>query len=96
MSAYFATDGGGGGLRQAALRIYCESPEPFDREQWYAGSAGYLSRDQNEFCVIALRSARVHNDALRLYAGAGIVSGSDPEQGGGDRKIRPPGCVPFS
>jgi menaquinone-specific isochorismate synthase len=31
------------------------------------------------FCV-ALRSAKVENDTLRLYAGAGIVSGSDPEQ----------------
>jgi menaquinone-specific isochorismate synthase len=52
--------------------------EPFTRE-WYAGSAGYLSLAQSEFCV-ALRSAQVENDTLRLYAGAGIVSGSDPEQ----------------
>ncbi|CAM6625917.1 isochorismate synthase MenF [Leclercia adecarboxylata] len=52
--------------------------EPFDRE-WYAGSAGYLSLAQSEFCV-ALRSARVQETCVRLYAGAGIVSGSDPEQ----------------
>ncbi|MDQ8576674.1 chorismate-binding protein, partial [Klebsiella aerogenes] len=51
---------------------------PFTRE-WYAGSAGYLSLAQSEFCV-ALRSAKVENDTLRLYAGAGIVSGSDPQQ----------------
>lgn len=28
----------------------------------------------------SLRSAKVENHTLRLYAGAGIVSGSDPEQ----------------
>ena len=66
------------GLPRQAAREFIAKVEPFDRE-WYAGSAGYLSRDQSEFCV-TLRSARVHDDALRLYAGAGIVSGSDPEQ----------------
>ena len=40
--------------------------------------AGYLSLAQSEFCV-ALRSAKVENDTLRLYAGAGIVAGSDPQ-----------------
>ncbi|MFH5067316.1 isochorismate synthase MenF [Enterobacter cloacae complex sp. 2024EL-00215] len=66
------------GLPRQAAREFIHRVEPFDRE-WYAGSAGYLSPDQSEFCV-ALRSARVHDAALRLYAGAGIVSGSDPEQ----------------
>jgi menaquinone-specific isochorismate synthase len=63
--------------RQAAL-AFITRHEPFTRE-WYAGSAGYLSLAQSEFCV-ALRSAKVENDTLRLYAGAGIVSGSDPQQ----------------
>ncbi|HGY1978453.1 TPA: isochorismate synthase MenF [Klebsiella aerogenes] len=63
--------------RQAAL-AFIRRHEPFTRE-WYAGSAGYLSLAQSEFCV-ALRSAKVENDTLRLYAGAGIVSGSDPQQ----------------
>lgn len=63
--------------RRAALDFITQN-EPFIRE-WYAGSAGYLSLAQSEFCV-ALRSAKVENDTLRLYAGAGIVSGSDPEQ----------------
>ncbi|MGT8858444.1 isochorismate synthase MenF [Enterobacter sp. 186315] len=66
------------GLPRQAARTFIQKNEPFDRE-WYAGSAGYLSREQSEFCV-ALRSARVQNASLRLYAGAGIVSGSDPEQ----------------
>lgn len=63
--------------RQAAWEFIARN-EPFDRE-WYAGSAGYLSLAQSEFCV-ALRSARVQKACVRLYAGAGIVSGSDPEQ----------------
>jgi menaquinone-specific isochorismate synthase len=66
------------GLPRQPARAFIHNVEPFNRE-WYAGSAGYLSPDQSEFCV-ALRSARVQDDALRLYAGAGIVSGSDPEQ----------------
>lgn len=66
------------GLPRQAAREFIQKVEPFDRE-WYAGSAGYLSPEQSEFCV-ALRSARVQQAGLRLYAGAGIVSGSDPEQ----------------
>ena len=52
--------------------------EPFDRG-WYAGSAGYLALEQAEFAV-ALRSALIQGDHIHLYAGAGIVAGSDPEQ----------------
>ena len=66
------------GLPRAAALAFIDHFEPFTREE-YAGSAGYLSRQQSEFCV-ALRSARVENKTVRLYAGAGIVEGSDPEQ----------------
>ncbi|OSM99799.1 isochorismate synthase [Lonsdalea britannica] len=66
------------GLPRAAARDYLACYEPFDRG-WYAGSAGYLSRQQSEFCV-SLRSADVERDRLTLYAGAGIVAGSDPQQ----------------
>ncbi|ADO47719.1 isochorismate synthase MenF [[Enterobacter] lignolyticus] len=66
------------GLPRDVARRFIEHHEPFVRE-WYAGSAGYLSRERSEFCV-ALRSAKVTGDTLRLYAGAGIVRGSDPEQ----------------
>lgn len=66
------------GLPRRAALAFIQRHEPFSRE-WYAGSAGYLSLAQSEFCV-ALRSAKVDNDTLRLYAGAGIVSGSDALQ----------------
>lgn len=65
------------GLPRDAARVFIGRHEPFSRD-WYAGSAGYLSRKQTEFCV-ALRSAQVKGDTVRLYAGAGIVAGSDPE-----------------
>jgi menaquinone-specific isochorismate synthase len=62
------------GLPRAQAREFIAQHEFFDRE-WYAGSAGYLSINQSEFCV-ALRSAKVTDDTVRLYAGAGIVAGS--------------------
>ena len=66
------------GLPRESAKAFINDFEPFDRE-WYAGSAGYLSCQQTEFCV-ALRSAKVSNITVRLYAGAGIIAGSDPEQ----------------
>ncbi|MBK0016356.1 isochorismate synthase MenF [Kosakonia cowanii] len=66
------------GLPRPEARRFIARHEPFARE-WYAGSAGYLSRKQSEFCV-TLRSAKVSGETVRLYAGAGIVPGSDPEQ----------------
>ncbi|MEH0875536.1 isochorismate synthase MenF [Pectobacterium cacticida] len=66
------------GLPRHAARRFIEKHEPFERG-WYAGSAGYLSRQQTEFSV-ALRSAQVQDHIVTLYAGAGIVAGSDPEQ----------------
>jgi len=66
------------GLPRDAARRFIRRHEPFDRE-WYAGSAGYLSLAQSEFCV-SLRCARVENQSAWLYAGAGIVEGSDADQ----------------
>lgn len=66
------------GLPRQAARKFIAEHEPFDR-QWYAGSAGYLSNEQSEFTV-ALRSAAVKGHHLELFAGAGIVAGSDAAQ----------------
>lgn len=66
------------GIPRELAREFIQQNEPFERE-WYAGSAGYLSRRQSEFCV-SLRSAKISANVVRLYAGAGIVRGSDPEQ----------------
>ncbi|MEQ1968498.1 isochorismate synthase [Xenorhabdus nematophila] len=66
------------GLPREAARQFLADNEPFDRG-WYAGSAGYLCLEQSEFAV-SLRCAHIHDNLLSLYAGAGIVAGSDPEQ----------------
>lgn len=65
------------GLPRQPAKAFITANEPFNR-QWYAGSAGYLSIDESEFCV-ALRCAQVTDTTVRLYAGAGIVAGSSPE-----------------
>jgi salicylate biosynthesis isochorismate synthase/menaquinone-specific isochorismate synthase len=45
---------------------------------WYAGPVGWMDMTEDgEFCV-ALRSALLRDRDAHLYAGVGIVSGSDP------------------
>ena len=54
--------------------------EPFDRG-WYAGPVGWSRGDRGGEgdAVVALRSALVRGRRAALYAGCGIVQGSDPE-----------------
>ncbi len=66
------------GLPRSVARAFIRKHEPFER-RWYAGSAGYLSLPHAEFAV-SLRCGELHDDALTLYAGAGVVAGSDPQQ----------------
>lgn len=61
---------------QAALKLLGEL-EPFDRG-WYAGPVGWVGRDASEFAV-ALRCGLVAPKRLMLFAGAGVVPGSDAE-----------------
>lgn len=65
----------GGAPRDRALERIREA-EPFDRG-WYAGPIGWMGPDRAEFAV-AIRSALVDGDAVRIYSGAGIVRGSTP------------------
>lgn len=63
--------------RDVALRLLPQR-EALDRG-WYAGPIGWMdARHQGEFAV-AIRSALVRGAKASLYAGAGIVAGSDPE-----------------
>ena len=45
----------------------------------YAGPIGWFDSEGNGEFGIALRCAQLQSNTARLYAGAGIVSGSDPE-----------------
>lgn len=62
--------------RPKAIQFITEN-EPFKR-YWYAGTLGMMSKTKSEFCV-TLRSALVAHNTITLYAGAGIVEGSDPQ-----------------
>lgn len=62
--------------RNVALSILTES-EAFDRG-WYAGPVGWFGSDGKGIFVPALRSAVSSGGRWRLFAGAGIVPGSDP------------------
>lgn len=66
------------GLPRAAARAFLQRHEQLNRD-WYAGSAGFISRQKSEFCV-TLRCALLQGERIRLYGGAGIVAGSDAHQ----------------
>jgi menaquinone-specific isochorismate synthase len=63
----------GGFPRPQALALIREL-EPFERG-WYAAPVGWIGYDCVEFAV-AIRSGLVDRDRLLLFAGAGIVEGS--------------------
>ena len=62
--------------RDTALEFISEH-EPFDRG-WYAGPVGWFDLEGNGVFVPALRCAVVQGLRWRLFAGAGIVKGSNP------------------
>ncbi len=62
--------------REAALEEI-RRQELFGRG-WYAGPVGWIGRDASEFAV-GIRSGRILNNEISLFAGAGIVRASDPQ-----------------
>jgi menaquinone-specific isochorismate synthase len=52
--------------------------EQMDRGR-YAGPVGWIGANGDGEFAIALRCAQVEGERLRLYAGCGVVAGSDPE-----------------
>ncbi len=67
----------GGFPRTQALQMIQEL-EPFERG-WYAAPVGWVGYDDTEFAV-AIRSGLIDRDRLLLFAGAGIVKGSQAEE----------------
>jgi menaquinone-specific isochorismate synthase len=66
----------GGEPRSSAAAVIADL-ERLDRG-WYAGPVGWMdATDDGEFCV-ALRSALLRDREAHLYAGVGVVAGSDP------------------
>ncbi|MHC5087722.1 MAG: isochorismate synthase [Planctomycetota bacterium] len=63
--------------KKAALALIREY-EHFSRG-WYAGPVGWIDLARSEFAV-AIRSAHITGQQIRMFAGAGIVSASDPSR----------------
>ena len=76
LSGFHPTPAVGGIPRDEALERI-RTVEPFERG-WYTGPVGWVGYDATEFAV-AIRSALVRGSQLFVYAGAGIVPGSKPQ-----------------
>jgi isochorismate synthase len=72
------TPAAGGLPRDAALSLI-RRYEPFDRG-CYAGPVGWMDGAGDGEFAVAIRSALLRGDEALLYAGCGIVAGSDPER----------------
>ena len=57
-------------------QTWLQAREPFERG-WYTGAAGIVEPDLSGELWVLLRCARVCGERAELYAGAGIVAGSD-------------------
>ncbi|QQX80444.1 isochorismate synthase [Shewanella sp. KX20019] len=67
-----------GGLPKEPAMNFIRQQEGYVRG-WYAGACGYFNKHESEFAV-AIRSARIEPGRINLFAGAGIVAGSKPDE----------------
>ncbi len=58
---------------------------------WYGGPIGWMDMNGDGAFAVALRSALLHGREALLYAGAGVVAGSDPDRelAEAELKLRP-------
>lgn len=66
------------GTPTAQARQFILEHEGYDRH-YYAGLVGWMDAQGNGEWVVTIRCGLLERNSIRLYAGAGIVSGSDPE-----------------
>lgn len=67
-----------GGCPKLPALQFVNDNEPYLRG-WYAGAVGYISKQCSDFSV-SIRSALISDKSIKLFAGAGIVTGSIAEQ----------------
>jgi menaquinone-specific isochorismate synthase len=67
------------GMPRAIACRQIQEYEQFSRSL-YAGPLGWVDAKGNAEFVVGIRSALLENERARLYAGAGIVAGSNPDQ----------------
>jgi menaquinone-specific isochorismate synthase len=75
------------GMPRGRALEFLEREEPFQRG-WYAGPVGWFDGEGNGVFVPALRSAVGCGGEWRLFAGAGIVAGSEPQQEWEETRIK--------
>jgi isochorismate synthase len=79
-----------GGRPRAAALAWIRDHEQLDRG-WYAGPIGWVNAQGDGEFAVALRSALVSRREAALFAGCGIMAGSDPvrEEQESNLKLRP-------
>ena len=75
------------GLPRDLALDFLRREEQFKRG-WYAGPVGWFDGDGNGVFVPALRSAVGRGTEWRLFAGAGIIAGSDPRREWDETRIK--------
>ena len=68
-----------GGTPQAIATEWIRTHEPAPRG-WYASPVGWFDLEGNGELAVALRSGVIDGSRAHLWAGAGIVAGSDPDR----------------
>jgi isochorismate synthase len=68
-----------GGVPDQDALVFMRRHEEFERG-WYAAPVGWFDAHGDGEFVVALRSGLLSGSRLRLYAGAGIVKNSQPDQ----------------
>ena len=81
----------GGSPREPALEAIARL-EGMDRG-WYAGPIGWMDMNGEGAFAVALRSALLRDREALLYAGAGIVAGSDPDRELAEAELKLSRCL---
>jgi len=80
------------GWPQAEALDWIRRLEPESRG-WYAGCVGWVDRSREGDFAVGIRSIAIRGDKARVFAGAGIVEGSDPEMEWNETEIKMRGIL---
>ncbi len=81
----------GGSPRAEALE-WIRRMEPESRG-WYAGGVGWVDAGGDGEFAVGIRSIAIRGNQARVFAGAGIVEGSDPEQEWNETELKMQGML---
>ena len=81
-----------GGSPRAEALDWIRRVEPESRG-WYAGGVGWVDANGNGEFAVGIRSIAIRGNQARVFAGAGIVEGSDPEQEWNETELKMQGML---